>query len=276
MKPKSISKNPVKDSFFIKSFRLLKSNPNKTGLMILFDVLFLISIFALNRLTQYIAPFVIGSVTSPNWASAALFVIFSLIYYLIALFAYSFFKYSVLDSIKSLFQETEFSFKRLAQFYSLNIIIAGIFFAIMLLANFILASIKQDYAPYVFILMAIPYILFLYVIINTSHSLFYEGASVKESIKNGFSITFTKMRTYRETILVMIFLALILWLLFFGSGYFIRLISSKNYSLYLNLYSYFKQASIIAFDLVLYLAVLINRISFYAVIMEKNKLVISI
>ena len=194
--------------------------------------------------------------------------VLSLIYYLIILFAYSFFKYSILDFIKSLFEKTEFSFKKLGQFYSLNIIIAGIFFAIMVAANFVLASIKQTYAPFVFILMAIPYLLFLYVIINTSHSLFYEGASIKDSIKKSFSIIFTKMKIYRETILVMIIFGLFLWLLFYGSGYLLRILTSKNYSLYLSAYSYFKQASIIAFDLVFYLIILINRISFYAVIRE--------
>ena len=170
--------------------------------------------------------------------------------------------------VNSIFEKTEFSFKRLAQFYSLNIIIAGIFFAVMLIANFILTSIKQTYAPFVFIFMAIPFLLFLYVIINISHSLFYEGASIKDSIKKGFKITFTKMKIYRETILVMILLALILWLLFFGSGYLIRILASKNYNLYLSTYSYFKQAAIIAFDLAFYLIILINRITFYATIRD--------
>ena len=166
--------------------------------------------------------------------------------------------------------ESEFSFRHLGKFYSLNIIIAGIFFAVMLTANFLLASIKQTYAPFVFIFLAIPYLLFFYIIINTSHSLFYEGASIKESIKKSFRITFTKMKIYRETILVMIIFGLLLWLLFYGSGYLIRILTSKNYSLYLAAYSYFKQASIIAFDVALYLIILINRISFYAVIRENK------
>jgi len=264
MKQKITAAKFVKtEPLFLRSFNLAKSNPSKTGLMILFDALFLISIFALNRLVQYISPFLIGSFVAPTLATGILFIIFSLIYYLTALFAYSFFKYSLLDSVKSLFENTDFSFKRLAQFYSLNIIIAGIFFAVMLAANLILSGIQPAYVPYIFIILAIPYLLFLYVIVNISHSLFYQGASIKESVKKGFAVTFTKMRIYRETVLVMIILALFLWLLFLGSGYLVRFIGSKNYNLYLNLYSYFKQASIIAFDLVLYAAILVNRISFY-------------
>lgn len=234
--------------------------------MVLFDALFLVSFFGLQILFGYFAKSLVVEKTLPF---AIIFIVFSLIYYLIVLFVYSFFKYSLLGFIKSLFEKTDFSFKKLGQFFSLNIIITGIFFAVMLFLNIILANIKQIYQPYVFIGLAVPYSLFLYVIINMSHSSFYQGASIKESIKGSFKITFTKIMVYRETILVMILAALLLWLLFLGSGYLIRLISSKNYSLYLNLYAYFKQASIIIFDLVFYVIILINRISFYSIARNK-------
>ncbi len=261
-------KNIVKrESLFIKCFNLAKSNPNKTGLIILFDVLFLVSILGLYNLFNYFAQ----SLALPTTlASAIIFIIFSLIYYLIILFAYSFFKYSILDFIKSLFERTEFSFKRLGQFYSLNIIIAGIFFAIFIVFNFILANIKANYQPFVFVFLAVPYLLFLYVITNTSHSLFYQGFSIKESLKKSFKITFAKIKVYRETILIMILFALLLWLLFLGSGYLVRFLASANYNLYLSTYAYFKQASIIVFDVIFYLIILINRISFYALVRENK------
>lgn len=257
-----------KEPLFLKSIRLAKSSPNKTGLMILFDMMFIASILALNALAKYFSQ----SVAAPTALSSAFnFIAFSLVFYLVLLFAYSFFKYIILDQIKSLFGKAEFSFKRLGQFYSLNIVIAGIFFAAMLLANFLLASVKDQYRPFVFIFLAIPYLLFLYILVNTSHSLFYEGNSIKEAIKKSFRVAFTKMKAYRETILIMILTALALWLLFLGSGYLIRLLASKNYNLYLSAYAYFKQASIIVFDLVFYLVILINRVSFYALIKEEDK-----
>ena len=252
---------------FITSLRLVMNNPNKIGLMLLFDILFLVSTFVLQILFGYFAK---SLVVPQTLASAFIFIIFSLIYYLIIIFAYSLFKYGILDFIKSLFEKSEFSFKRLGQFYSLNIVIAGIFFSIMLLFSFILSSIKQTYAPFVFIFLAVPYLLFLYIVTNISHSLFYQGASTKESIKKTFEITFAKMKIYREIILVMILAALSLWLLFFGSGYLIRLIASKNYTLYLNWYKYFKYASIIVFYLAFYLVILINRIAFYQIIRNFN------
>ncbi len=258
-------KNSIKNSLFAKSLKLTKSNPGKIGLMILFDIMFLISFFALQKLFRYFSTNLIIPV---SFSSVFIFIIFSLIYYLIILFSYTFFKYSILDFIKSLFGKSQFSFSRLGQFYLLNILIIGVFFAIMLLFNSILVNIKQTYALYVFTLLAVPYSLFLYLVINISHSEFYEGDSIKTAIKKSFIKTFTKIKSYRETILTMILFALSLWLLFLGSGYLIRLFTSKNYSLYLSTYAYFKQASIIILDLAFYFMILINRISFYAVIKE--------
>lgn len=266
MKPKNIQKKSTvtKESLFIKSFKLAKSNPSKTGLMILFDVLFLISIFALFRLSLFFSQ---GLAVPQTPSSIFIFIIFSLIYYLIVLFAYSFFKYCVLDSTKSLFDKTDFSFKRFGQFYSLNIIIAGIFFAILILFNFILAGIKQSYAPFVFIFLATPYLLFLYIIVNTAHPLFYEGALIKDSIKKSFNIAFTKIKNYREVILTIILFALLSWLLLSGSNY---LFQKYAYRFSLANSEYIKQAYVIIFDAVSYLIILINRISFYAIIRENK------
>lgn len=252
-------------ALFIKSFKLAKSNPNKAGLMILFDLMFLASTFALLRLNNFFAQSIIMPKTVT--VTFVLLITFSLIYYLLVLFVYSFFKYSILDFIKSLFDETEFSFKRLGQFYSLNIITAGIFFAVMLLFSFLLMGVKELYRPFVFVVLATPYLLFLYVIINISHSLFYQGNSVKETIKKSFNIAFTKIRIYRETILAMILFALLLWILFSGSKY---LLQNYAYQFSLANSRYINQIYIIIFDLAFYFVVLINRISFYAIIRENK------
>ncbi|MBI2559173.1 hypothetical protein HYW20_07675 [Candidatus Woesearchaeota archaeon] len=260
MTPKQIKK----EILFLKSFSLLKSNPSKAGLMVLFDILFFAIIFYILPISNaYISH---NFITPDKFASSSIlivFIVFSLIYYLAILFVYSFFKYCVLGFIRSLFDKTDFSFKRLGQFYSLNIIITGIFFAAMLLLSFILANAREIYRPFVFAVLAIPYMLFLYVMLNASHSSFYSGLSIKESVREGFKTTFTRVEVYKRIILIMILTALILLLLFLGSGYLIRL-ASKNYTLYLGIYTYFKQASIIIFDLAVYMFILINRVSFYS------------
>ena len=261
-------KNKIRNSLSIRSVKRAKSNPDKIGIMILFDALFVVSFFVLKSFFEYFA----GQFPLPTTASAFyIFIIFTLAYYLIVVLAYSFFKYSLLHFVKSLFAKSYFSAGRLWDFYLLNVIIAGIFFGIMLVFNLLLASIKQTYAPYAFILLAIPYALFLYVILNISHSAFYNGASIKDTIKRAFKVAFARMRDYRETVLLMILAAFIVWLIFLGSGYIIRTITSGNYASYLAAYSYFRQISIIAIDVMIYLLVLVNRISFYnAVNYPKN------
>ncbi len=254
-----------KEWIFVKSLKLAKSNTNIVGKIILFDLMFFVSFFALQRLFQYFSK----NLFFPNqFSSAVVLILLSLVYYLVILLLYSFFKYNILEFIKSLFEKTQISFNRFGQFYALNLMIAIIFFAIIYFLGFIISSVKQNYAPIVFVLLAIPYSLFLYVVINLSHSLFYQDNLLKESLKRGFSDAFAKIKAYRETILVMILAALILFLLFFGAGYLIRLLTSKNYSLYLTAYSYFKQISIIVLDVIIYLIILINRISFYYITKE--------
>ena len=230
--------------------------------MILFDAMFLASLFAMSKLGTYFAQLLF--VPQPS-ASLYMLIILTLIYYLIILIAYSFFKYCVLDFIKSLFGSTSFSFRRLDQFCVLNIMISAIFFAIMLVFNVILSGIKESFAPFIFVFLAVPYLLILYLTANISQSLFYQESSAKISVKKGLKIIFTNIKSYRETILIMILFALFFGLLFLGGGYLIRTLTSKNYSLYLALYSYSKKISIIIFEVALYVIILINRISFYSI-----------
>ena len=90
-------------------------------------------------------------------------------------------------------------------------------------------------------------------------------------MKKGFATTFIKFRHYKEIILVMVIAALALWILFAGSGYIVRLVGSKNYMLYLNLYSYLTNATLVVLDILFYFVILINSISFYAVAKEQSQ-----
>ena len=269
MKPKIATKktNFIFQSLFIKSIQLLKSNPSKTGLMILFDILFAVSAYSIFKLSSFYAESIVAG---KSLAMIIVLLTLSLLYFLLIILAYAFFKYCVLDSIKSLFAKTDFSFKRFWEFYSLNIALVGIFAAVMLVFSVLLGSIKQDYAPFIFLVLAIPYSIFLYIVVNASHSLFCEGATLKNSIRLGFRVTFTAIKIYKETILPIILIGIFLLMLLFSSGYLIRLISSKNYNLYLNAYQYFTFASKIVFDLILYSIILINRVSFYTIARESK------
>src|SRR3989344_7941971 len=249
----------IKDSLFLQSFRIVKSNPGVSGTILLFDLMFLVSFLTMQKLSAYSAPVIVPYV---NVNPLLLLFVLSSIYYLIVLFVYSIFKFSVLGFIKSLFAKSRSSFSEFWKFYALNLAIALVFLAVMLVLDYILANLKPDFAPYVFLVMAVPYALILYASVNISQSLLCHGNSLTASLKKGFAITFAEIKRYRELVLVMIISAAALWIIFVGVGYLIRVSTSANYTLYLKTYSVFGEASKWAISIVFYFLIFINRISF--------------
>ena len=256
MKLKSIAKS----SLFLQSYEIAKSNISKIGMIVLFDAMFVISFFIIQKLSNYLGMIIIPYI---SFSPILFLFILSAIYYLVALLVYSFFKFNILDYIKSLFEKTQFNLKKFWNFYLLNLIIAFIFLVILLIINIILMNLKLNYAPYLFLILAIPYLLFLYVIFNISQSLFYIGNSMKESLKKGFKIAFTEMRGYREIIFVIVTFSIVLWLLFLGFGYILRVSTAGNYSMYLNAYSVYSEIVKWVISIVAYILILVNRIAFY-------------
>src|SRR3989344_4093729 len=153
----------IKDSLFLQSFRIVKSNPGVSGTILLFDLMFLVSFLTMQKLSAYSAPAIVPYVNVNP----------------LVLLVYSIFKFSVLGFIKSLFARSRSSFWEFWRFYALNLAIALIFLAVMLVLDYILANLKPDFAPYVFIVMAIPYALILYSVVNISQSLFCHGNSLR-------------------------------------------------------------------------------------------------
>ena len=259
--------NISKNSLFLQSYRITISNYSKIGMMVLFDVMFLVSFFIIQKLSNYLGMNIVPYI---NFSPITFLFILSAIYYLAVLFLYSFFKFNVLDYAKSIFGKTKFSFKRFLGFFLLNLTIAFIFLILMLIIDYILMSTKPNYAPYVFLVIAIPYLLFLYIILNISQSLFYNGSSLRESLRKGFRITFTEMNSYREIVLAIVLLSIMLWLLFLGFGYLVRISTSGNNLAYLSAYSAFSEIIKWVVSIAAYLLILINRVSFYIVAKDKT------
>ena len=249
--------NLKKDWLFLKSFRFAKANPGKIGLMILFDLLFVASFF---YVFPAFAKYLNQNLTiSQTMTFAITLIVLDIVYKLLTLFAYSFFKYCVLDSVKSIFQKTEFSLKRLWKFCLLNIIL---FVPPYLVLGFILSGIKEAYRPYVFIFLGLAISPFLYIIINIAQSYFYQGASIKKSVSKGFEFL-NKKEVYKGVILILVIFLLLygalLWLISYSFNY----IVSNNYTSYLIQHAYFKSISIIVFDALFYCIIVVNRLSFY-------------
>src|SRR3989344_5427747 len=248
---------------FSESLRLAKSDVGKSGLMMLFDASFFASFY-------YIIPLLFGYIASkitPSQTQTFLFLVLliSIGYFLLMIFVYSFFKYSLLEIVRSLFQKKSFSFSRLWSFYLINLIIIAPTFFIF---NVILSGVQEPYRPYAFVLLGIPVSLLLYMVINVSPSSFYEGALLKKSLKAGFNAAFSKIRFYKEQILAIVVGSLALWILFLVLGFALRSFTSQNYTLYLSAYSYLTNAEYIIAVLVFYFVIFVNRISFYRITRE--------
>ena len=253
-----------KEWLFLKSFRLAKANLGKIGLMLLFDLLFFVSfLYVFPAFAKYLNQ---NIPISQTVSFAITLIVLDIVYKLLTLFVYSFFKYCVLDSIKSIFHKAEFSLSRLWKFYLLNILL---FAPPYLALGFILSGIKEAYRPYVFIFLGLAISPFLYILINTAQSYFYQGNSVKKSISKGFEFL-SRKEAYKEIIIIVaIFLLLygaLLWLISYSFNY----IVSNSYTSYLIQHAYFKSISIIVFDAFFYFIILVNRLSFYSLAKESQ------
>lgn len=253
-----------KDWLFLKSFRLAKANPGKIGLVILFDLLFFVSfLYVFPYFGNYLAK---NLTISQTMSFAITILIFQMLYVLSILFVYSFFKYCVLDSIKSIFHKTEFSLGRLWKFYLLNLILI---LPPYLVFSFILSGIQEAYRPYVFIFLGLAISPFLYIVINIAQSYFYQENSIKKSVSRGFEFL-NKKEAYKEVILIVAIFLLLYGVLLWLISYSFNFIVSNNYTSYLITYSYFKTISIIIFDALFYCIILVNRISFYSLTKESQ------
>lgn len=268
-------KKIIKDSSFINAVKLSFSEPKKLGLMVLYDCLFIASFYALYQLLYFFgASLVVKPVSYLLFiAMLAIFVVLCIIYYLVIILVYSFFKFSILDIISSLFDKKESQNGSFGRFYLLNIIITGIFLAFFILLFFIKSTLKDSYQPFFLIIAYVPYGLYLYAVINTSHSLFFEGVPIKNTLNKSFGIIFTKIWVYFEILAAMALFAVIIMALSFGGGYLIRLASSHDNILYIRLFGYFTEISLVVFDALLYFMIVINRISFYEIMKNFNNII---
>ena len=258
-------KNILTESMFFRSFRLAKSSMAKTSLMVLFDVSFFLSFYYVLPL---IASYSVQGIAVLQGSSfLAAYLVFSIVYTMLVIFAYSFFKYCVLDFVSSMLEKRLFSFRRLFAFFLLNIVL---YLPVFLAFSFILDSIREAYRPYFFFAVGVPFGILLYLIVNISNSIFYHGASIRRSLKGSFRIIFSGFKSCSGTILPIIIAAVILALFLWVAGSAVSLLFAGNYFLYLRAYSYFTSAGIVLTSAVFYLVLLVNRISFYSIAMDKN------
>lgn len=244
-----------------KTLSLIKKNPSQFLYMLLFDFLFVVVVYYLSVATKF---FTISD-------SLIVFGIYFLIFLLIILLVYSFFKYLILDLLKSVFGKNELNFKYFFSFYKLNLAVFLVPFILIFIGVLVFASsnllqynLTGMVTVIVLSILLLPVFLFIYTLVNISHSLFVHAKKekiVKNALKKSLNIPFYG-RIYSYNFL---------FLLIFLAGWLIAdyILKAFGFSTYLQYYSSYRIFMWVFGAIILYFTVVFNRINFYLIINKK-------
>jgi hypothetical protein len=203
------------------------------------------------------------AIKSMFFGSTALILVSVVVYYLILLFIYSFFKYDMLLFIQGFVKKGRFNFKHIRQFFLLNLFNFILFLVCAMVINYLILGIKDSYQRSFSFWIIVIFLFMFYIFLNLSHSIFIEEKKVKKVIRLSFRIMFGRIKSYAgfliHTIgLVVLFfiLILVLWLIFS------RLLQMQMiYAILFNIVS----------AIIIYAIVLTNRIYFYLAVEKELK-----
>ena len=245
-----------------KTLSLIKKNPSQFLYMLLFDFLFVVVVYYLSVATRFFT-------FSDN---LIVFGIYFMIFLLIILLVYSFFKYMILDSLKSVFWKSELNFKDFFSFYKLNLAVflvpfILIFIGIMVFAssNLLQYNLTGMVTVIVLSILLLTVLLFIYTLVNISHNLFVHAKKqgiVKDALKKTLNIPlYGKIYSYNLLFLIVFFAG---WL---AANYILKSIGFSTYIQYYQVYRIF----IWTFGaIILYFIIVFNRVNFYLIINKNN------
>ena len=253
----------IKSSYFVKTFNLFKKNIDNLFLIFIFDIWFLAAIAVSARIAEFLGKSLFEQPL--QFYSITPMIIFAIGYCAIIILIYSFFKYFVLNYLKRMFKKTKIDLKRFGSFFLLNLIIAVSLFVIFIALNgMLLLNVKREVAPYIFLLISIPFIFFFYAIINIAHSLFIDLTNIKDILRKTIKITFTNIKSYAGIYLSSIIIFVIYYLIYYLINSILKNTMSSifYYSIYLNIF-------MILTGIIFYIVIFFNRVYFYLIIKEK-------
>ncbi len=238
--------------------------------ILIIDIAFVIAAFYFRRFVELLAPSLSPEALVANFTLALYGLALIVVYYLLVLLLYSFAKFFILTLIKGMKSPDPVQFERFLPFYGLNVMLMGIFFAIMLSIAYIFAALKQPYEIAGFMFLVIPYLLMLFVVLNLSHSMFFarnEGAW--KSISSGFKFAFGSMKKYGFVIGWNVVFALIFVIVLFIPGLLIRSFAESP-ALYASMYEYFTMFTSAFSMVMIYVMALFSRTAFYLIAEAKD------
>ncbi len=241
----------------------MDANKMSLAYILFIDAAFVIAALFFRKFVELIAPSLTPEalVASPTLAMYGITLV--VVYYLLVLLMYSLAKFFVMSLIKGMSSSEEVKFERFFPFYGLNVMLMGIFFLIMLSLAYIFAALKQPYEIAGFLVLVIPYLLMLFVVLNSAHSMFFaKNLGAWKSISSAFGFAVGSMRRYGYVLGWNALFALMFFAVLFIPGLVIRSLSD-NPALYASSYKAFTMATSVLSTLVLYCMAMFSRIGFY-------------
>tara|TARA_Y100000310_G_scaffold342605_1_gene446517 strand:- start:10125 stop:10937 length:813 start_codon:yes stop_codon:yes gene_type:complete len=261
-------KEEFKNSLFVRVFKQIKLNKKLFFLTLVFDLMFIVGLYFISQLVTLLLTSKIENIA--RFFGLPLLVILVVLllsvgYVSLLILVYSFFKYSILDIIKSMRQKTEFSFRRFKKFFQLNLIMVVKGIIIFFLIGIVLLGIKKQYLPIVYLIVVIPLSLTFYSFLNFAHSYFtLKHLSVKETLKHSLKRVL-KLSSYYKIYLITLTYILAYLGIYFLMALLVRNIVSRKYELLGYLPIYVNVFSIITI-VVVYFIVAYNRMYYYLIV----------
>ena len=253
----------------------MKKNWKKIGLILLFDVLFILLIYNLRFVSANVNGWFFVQFYKINSALRIASILLLAIIEILALVAiYSFFKYLVLVNVNEIFKKTELRLNRFFSFLKLNWIIASpMTILYMVLSIAILTYLGKKavsgvsspsaflFPLLVIIVIIVVLLIYLYTLLNLAHNIFLKEKSLKKMIKQTFisSFKFDTYRIYWHNIKILLVFSVSL-LIFYAFMKLFILTSITDYLKYGGIYR--NGLYLIAF-IAGYFLLLFNRINFY-------------
>jgi hypothetical protein len=242
---------------FYTVLKLCKNNYKQLFPIFLFDLLFVIALYSTKIFFELLKPSSIFSV-----------IIIQLIYLLLFIFIYSLFKYSILHFIANITGKNEFKFRRVVNFYYLNLILvivsAAIFYIIELIYSFL---IRPESGQIIALFIFVIYLVLLYVFVNISHSFFILGNGLKQTLKKSFVVV-RMFKAYAGTLLIPVLIMFVYYLTYTLITFIVRfLIKNPSNSFLSNYFGFF----MIVTGIISYIIILSNRLYFYQIVKKQLK-----
>ncbi|MBL7056380.1 hypothetical protein ISS07_05690 [Candidatus Woesearchaeota archaeon] len=248
----------IKKEVFSGTLTAVKENKKQFFYVFLLDVFFVLSLYVLGIILSGVA-----SKTLTKNPTIIIFLI--LLYYALIILVHSFFKYWILDLVKSAYTKTKINLNKVGGFYLLNLSLFGILFVISLVAGLFTAGLREAVSPFISLFVFAFFLLFSYLYWNISQVLFFEGKTTKESLTISFS-SLKNFKSYYGIFLVILVAVGIIASLF---GVFGNILKSTLFQDYGSLLRYGDVYTILfvhSMGIIFYLAILFNRFYFYNIV----------